>query len=75
MSINDKLLYLSNLKVEDSEIFMVEAEDFLVSYASDILKYQDEDFERINIHSGFYQSTYQVNIHYVGLLHDKYNFS
>ena len=51
----DKLSHFSNLKVEDNEIYIAEADDFLTGYSSDILKYEDEDFERINIPSGFYK--------------------
>ena len=55
LSKNYKLLHFSNLKVEESEIYIAEAEDFLVSSFSDILEYEEEDFEKINIPCGFYE--------------------
>lgn len=54
LSQNNQLQHFSNLKVED-KIYITEADDFLISAFSDVLKYEDENFERLNIPFGFYE--------------------
>lgn len=54
LSQNNQLQHFSNLKFED-KMYITEADDFLISAFSDVLKHEDEDFEQLNIPVGFYQ--------------------
>lgn len=54
LSQNNKLQHFSNLKIED-KIYITEADDFFISAFSDVFEYEDEDFEKLSIPSGFYE--------------------